>query len=170
MESKQSIGEEDKIESLSKIDENEDSGVAETPQLRHCKIVEGGEVTKFESAEDTALLRGSSDSDHDDGDSDGGMNVLRSSPSSDSTGLLQQLMSIKLELATARTENDNYKKKLQETEEERDVYKEKLEVIQSRIGFLANTPLLNAKGKPTLSNSNFQLFGKRKNQVETPQK
>ena len=72
-------------------------------------------------------------------------------------------MAIKLELATARTENDNYKKKLEETEEERDLYKEKLELIQSRVGFLANTPLLNAKGKST-------LFGKKKTQTDTKQK
>jgi len=169
MESRQSIGEEDKGDSLSKIDENQDADVANALHLTHGSTVEeAGEITKIESAEHTAPLGASSD--HDDDDSDEGMNVLRSSPSSDSTTLLHQLMSIKLELATARTENDNYKKKLQETEEERDLYKEKLELIQGRVGFLANTPLLNAKGKPTLSNPNFQLFGKKKNQMDTQQK
>ena len=81
-------------------------------------------------------------------------------------------MAIKLELATARTENDNFRKKLQETEEERDMYKEKFEVIQSRVGFLANTPLLNTKAKAmsTPKKDAFNLFGKKKNPTEDEQK
>jgi len=164
MDSKQLIiEEEDKGDSLSKIDENQDMDVIDALHLGHGSTVEEmGETTTIENAEDAALLV-TSTSDHHDDDSDGGMDELRLSPSSDSTNLLLQLMAIKLELATARTENDNYKKKLEETEEERDLYKEKLELIQSRVGFLANTPLLNAKGKST-------LFGKKKTQTDTQQK
>ena len=174
MESKPPIGDEDMGDSLSKIDENQDVDVVAGLHLSHGSTVEAvGEITKNDYAEDTTLLRAPSSDQDDDDDSNGGMDVLRSSPSSDSTTLLQQLMSIKLELATARTENDNYKKKLQETEEERDLYREKLELVQSRVGFLANTPLLNAKGKSTLSmpKEGFQLFGgKKKNQMDTPKK
>lgn len=154
-ESTQVIEEEDRGDSLSKIDENQDMEVTEDLQLsRDSTVEEMGD-------EDAAFLGASPSSDQCDDDSDDGVDELRLSPSSDSTNLLQQLLAIKLELATARTENDNYKKKLEETEEERDLYKEKLEQLQSRVGFLANTPLLSAKSP---------LFGKKKTQATTPQK
>ena len=162
-ESTQVIVEEGKGDSLSKIDENQDMEVTEALQLSRDSTVEDMRDNKriIETAEDADLLGAASASDQYDDDSDEGVDELRLSPSSDSTNLLQQLMAIKLELATARTENDNYKKKLEETEEERDLYKEKLEHIQSRVGFLANTPLLNAKSP---------LFGKKKTQATMQQK
>jgi hypothetical protein len=43
----------------------------------------------------------------------------------DNAELLRTLMDVKLELATARTENDHHRAKLKETEEERDFYKKK---------------------------------------------
>ena len=42
------------------------------------------------------------------------------SPSNEAAALLETLMEVKLELATARTENDHYRARLKETEEERD--------------------------------------------------
>ena len=171
MDSKEYINEEEKGEPLSKIDENQDVDVTDAQNQSRDSTAED-----FDDAEDDApALLGASSSDHNDDESDGGgdMDVLRSSPSSDSTSLLHQLMAIKLELATARTENDNFRKKLQETEEERDMYKEKLEVIQSRVGFLANTPLLNTKGKGKSTSTpkeTFQLFGMKKNPIDQQQK
>ena len=47
------------------------------------------------------------------------------SPSNEAAALLETLMDVKLELATARTENDHYRARLKETEEERDYYKNK---------------------------------------------
>jgi len=167
-ESSQLIGEEYKGDSLSKIDENQDLDATDALHLGHCSTVEEmGDKSRNNSVEDAALL-GASASGHYNEDSDGEMDELRLSPSSDSTNLLQQLLAIKLELATVRTENDNYKKKLEETEEERDLYKEKLEHIQSRVGFLANTPLLNAKSPLLNTKGKSTLFGKKKTQTDAP--
>ena len=47
------------------------------------------------------------------------------SPSNEAAALLETLMEVKLELATARTENDHYRARLKETEEDRDYYKNK---------------------------------------------
>ena len=56
-----------------------------------------------------------------------------SSLANDNAELLATLMEVKLELATARTENDHHRAKLKETEEERDFYKKKYnECIESR--------------------------------------
>lgn len=169
--------EEEKAESLSKIDENQDVDMPVAQNVsRDGTVEELGEIVNVERSEDdaSALLDASfaEDNNNDPDRDDDNMDVLRSSPSSDSTTLLHQLMAIKLELATARTENDNFRKKLQETEEERDMYKEKFEVIQSRVGFLANTPLLNTKAKTmsTPKKDAFNLFGKKKNPTEDEQK
>lgn len=170
LESEMHIGEEEKGELLSKIDENQDGGLTFTLQEHVPSNLRSHDSSEDEasvgSANDIPSPSGVPSSDPNDSDSDGEIDVLRSSPSSDSTSLLQQLLSIKLELATVRTENDNYRKKLKETEEERDMYKEKMEVLQSRVGFLANAPLLHTKGKSTSISEAFQLFGKKKNQAD----
>ena len=162
IELKQSIGDEGREDSLSKIDENQDIEATDALPLTQSSNVDVDEMIEMDVDEHIDPHRLSQ---HDNAStSEEEVDVLRSSPSSDSTNLLQQLMAIKLELATARTENDNYRKKLQETEQERDLYKEKLDHFQNRVGFLANTPLLTSKGKPT-------LFGKsKKTQTDTPQK
>ena len=52
---------------------------------------------------------------------------------SDAPSLLEELVAIKLELATARTSNDYYRRMLKDTEAERDMYKERYEkAIQSK--------------------------------------
>ena len=57
--------------------------------------------------------------------------ALKQSP--DSLQLqLEQLLSIKLELATVRAENDEYRMKLKDTEAERDMYREKYEHAHSQ--------------------------------------
>lgn len=67
------------------------------------------------------------------------------SPSNEAAAFLETLMEVKLELATARTENDHYRAKLKETEEERDYYKNKYNECME--GKDAQTPNWLANGE-----------------------
>lgn len=84
--------------------------------------------------------------DPDDADDQEDDFELKPCPSNDSAAFqLQQLLAIKLELATARTENDNFRKQLKEVEVERDMYKERCE--REKNPFNLFSPKRKAKGQ-----------------------
>eukprot|EP00578_Thalassiosira_sp_NH16_P004309 CAMPEP_0181131356 /NCGR_PEP_ID=MMETSP1071-20121207/30380_1 /TAXON_ID=35127 /ORGANISM="Thalassiosira sp., Strain NH16" /LENGTH=1366 /DNA_ID=CAMNT_0023217541 /DNA_START=198 /DNA_END=4297 /DNA_ORIENTATION=- len=147
--------EEEKSFSSGFNDNNEYEEVADaidTDQADH--IDSGKEISKENKIDNPEMIVA------DDSSSPGGIGGevgddldLQPCPSSDSNVLqLQQLLAIKVELATVRTENDNYCMLLKKMEAERDVYKKKYMHIQSRVEKRALVSVPSSTGLNNLFN------------------